>query len=168
VGNDRSLDVSSSDSRLRLIEGGLHVDARGIVAFVNDFDFKGVDRFYTVRAFRPYELRGWVGHQRDQKWFYAVHGTTLVSVVRPDQWEHPASNLPVERFVLSSERPQVLHVCPGHATGSVSLTSNAILMILSSGSIEAANTDDYRFPVDTWPILEPQHVSNNAQESDLR
>ena len=148
--------MSMNESQPRLIEGGLHVDFRGTVSFVNDFDFKGVDRFYTVRARRPHELRGWVGHQRDQKWFYAVHGTVLISAVKPDQWECPASSLPVERFVLSSETPQVLHVPSGFATGSVSLTDNAILMIFLSGRIEDANTDDYRFPLDTWPIIESQ------------
>ena len=38
--------MTSTMDRPTLIEGGLHVDARGSVAFVNDFDFKGVDRFY--------------------------------------------------------------------------------------------------------------------------
>lgn len=143
-----------NESQPSIIDGGLHVDPRGVVSFVNDFDFEGVDRFYTIRAHRPYEIRGWVGHQRDHKWFYTVHGTVLIGAVKPDRWEHPASNLPVERFVLSSEKPQVLHVPPGFATGSVSLTSDALLMIFSSGNIEDANMDDYRFPVDIWPIIE--------------
>lgn len=160
--------MNSKDPRLRLIKGGIHVDARGIVAYVNDFDFQGVDRFYTVRAFRAFELRGWVGHQRDQKWFYAVYGTTLISVVRPDQWESPARSLPVERFVLSSEQPQVLHVPPGYATGSAGLTHNAILMVLSSGGIETTHTDDYRFPVNTWPIIEQQQTNDSAGDYSLK
>jgi hypothetical protein len=38
------------------------------------------------------------------------------------------------------------------ATGSVNLNPEAILMIFSSGRIEDAQSDDYRFPVDHWPI----------------
>jgi dTDP-4-dehydrorhamnose 3,5-epimerase-like enzyme len=142
--------------RPRLIEGGLYVDARGVVAHVNDFDFDGVDRFYTVRSHRPYEPRGWVGHRRDQKWFSAIQGTVLLAVVEPDDWESPARDLPVQRFVLSAVKPQVLHVPPGYATGSVALSADAILMIFSSGRIEDAKTDDYRFAVDTWCIIERQ------------
>jgi dTDP-4-dehydrorhamnose 3,5-epimerase len=138
----------------RIIDGGLHVDARGVVMHVNDFDFKGVDRFYTIRSHRPYEPRGWVGHRRDQKWFSVVQGAALVAVVEPDDWSSPARDLPVQRFVLSAAKPQVLHVPAGHATGSVALSEDAILVIFSSGKIEDAKTDDYRFPVDTWRILE--------------
>lgn len=145
--------MKKDDLRPRIINGGLHVDARGIVSFVNDFDFNGVDRFYTIRAHRPQDLRGWVGHQRDHKWFFAVQGTTMIAVVKPDQWDRPASDLPVERFVLSAAKPQVLHVPPGHATGSVNLSQDALLMVFSSGKIEDAKTDDYRFAIDSWPIL---------------
>lgn len=135
-----------------LIPGGLHVDARGSVSFVNDFDFKGVDRFYTIRCHRPGEPRGWVGHRRDRKWFSAVQGTILVAVVKPDLWEFPTSNLPVERFVLSSAKPAVLCVPSGYATAQVSLTGDAILMVFSSGTIAQAKEDDFRFPPDTWSI----------------
>ena len=143
-----------SEPRPRVLEGGLLVDARGTVSFVNDFDFKGVDRFYTIRAHRLQEPRGWVGHQRDQKWFFAIQGTTLIAVVKPNRWDFPVRDLPVERFVLSAARPQVLHVPPGYATGSVNLSTDAILMVFSTGKIEDAATDDHRFAIDTWPILE--------------
>jgi dTDP-4-dehydrorhamnose 3,5-epimerase-like enzyme len=146
--------METNELQPRIINGGLHVDARGTVSFVNDFDFKGVDRFYTIRAHRPQELRGWVGHQREHKWFFAVQGTTLIAVVKPDRWDCPSSSLPVERFVLSAAKPQVLHVPSGHVTGSVNLSADAILMVFSSGKIEDAKTDDYRFAVDTWLITE--------------
>lgn len=139
-------------SRVRLIEGGLHVDVRGTVTHVNDFDFEGVDRFYAIRSHRPYEPRGWVGHRRDQKWFSAIQGTVLVAVVEPDDWTSPARDLPVQRFVLSAAKPQVLHVPAGYATGSVAMSEDAILMIFSSGKIEDAKDDDHRFPVGMWQI----------------
>jgi dTDP-4-dehydrorhamnose 3,5-epimerase-like enzyme len=140
----------------RIIDGGMHVDARGVVTHVNEFDFKGVDRFYTIRSHRPFEPRGWVGHRRDQKWFSAIQGTVLLAVVEPDRWESPARDLPVHRYVLSGVKPQVLQVPAGYATGSVALSEDAILMIFSSGTIEDAKTDDYRFAVDTWSIIDRQ------------
>jgi hypothetical protein len=46
----------------------------------------------------------------------------------------------------------VLHVPPGYATGSVNLSKETILMIFSSGRIEDAKSDDFRFPVEQWAI----------------
>jgi dTDP-4-dehydrorhamnose 3,5-epimerase len=137
---------------VNLISGGLHVDQRGIVSFVNDFDFQGVDRFYTIRAHAVGEPRGWIGHRKEQKWFTALSGTVLVAVVAPDQWESPASNLPVERYVLSALKPTVLHVPAGHATASVMLSPDAHLGIFSSGKIAEAGKDDWRFDVGTWDV----------------
>ena len=135
-----------------LIQGGRQVDERGSVSFVNGFDFKGVDRFYWIQAGQPNVPRGWVGHQREHKWFGVVHGEVLIAVVRPDSWRCPRRDLAVARYALSAAHPQVLHVLPGHATGSVHLTPEAILMIFSSGRIEDAPSDDFRFPIEHWPI----------------
>lgn len=135
-----------------LISGGLHVDERGVVSFVNNFDFKGVDRFYTIRVHKTGEPRGWIGHKREHKWFTALAGTLLVAVVAPDDWENPSSDLPVQRFTLSALTPAVLHVPPGHATASIMLEQDALLGIFSSGKMENAREDDWRFPCDYWSI----------------
>lgn len=138
----------------RLIVGGLHVDARGTLSFVNDFDFRGVSRFYTIRAHEAGRPRGWIGHQREKRWFTAVAGTVLIAVVRPDRWDQPSRDLPVQRFVLSAQKPTVLEVPPGHATGMMSLTADAICTVFSSGEIEDAAKDDWRFPAQTWSIAD--------------
>ncbi len=143
-----------TEYRPQLIEGGVHVDSRGTISYVNGFNFDGVDRSYVIRPHSLHEYRGWVGHRREMKWFWVIQGTILVAVVRPDDWDLPASNLPVERFVLSAIKPQVLHVPAGYATASVNLSSDAILMVFSSGRMEDAKADDYRFPLDTWPIID--------------
>lgn len=145
--------MTLAEDRPRLIEGGLHVDVRGSIAFVNDFDFQGVDRFYVVRSHRSQEPRGWIGHRREHKRFFVVQGTSLIAVVKPNEWQTPAGDLSVERFTLSAAKPQILSVPPGFATGSINLTADAILLVFSSGKIEDAKTDDYRFPVGTWPIM---------------
>ena len=138
--------------KLQWIQGGQHSDARGSVSFVNGFDFKGVDRFYWIKADEANVQRGWVGHRRDQKWFTVVQGEVLIAVVRPDDWERPNPNLPVARYPLSASQPQVLHVPPGLATASINLNQQAVLMVFSSGKIEDAKSDDFRFPLNLWPI----------------
>ena len=137
---------------VKLIPGGLHVDERGVVAFVNDFNFKGVDRFYTIKAHKTGELRGWIGHRRDHKWFTALSGTVLVAVVEPDDWEKPSRVLPVQRYTLSALQPFIFHVPPGHATASIMLTENALLGVFSSGGIQNAEEDDWRFDAGLWSV----------------
>jgi len=136
----------------RLIPGGLHVDARGSVSFANAFDFEGVDRFYWIHFPQTGIPRGWVGHQREQKWFVVVQGAVLMAIVRPDDWQTPRLDLPVSRFVLSAAVPRVLHVPAGHAMGMAAESQDAVMMVFSSGLIAAAGDDDFRFPADLWPI----------------
>ena len=136
----------------RLIEGGIHFDERGSVSHVNDFDFVGVDRFYLIRSRMSGVPRGWVGHRRDQKWFFAAHGEVQVAVVQPDDWKAPSRGLPVSTYILSSGSPQVLHVPPGFATAIVHLTEPALLIVFSSGKVDDARSDAYRFPADQWSI----------------
>ncbi len=141
-----------TDSKPHSIDGGLYVDNRGTVSFVNNFDFKGVDRFYTIRGHRPNEPRGWIGHRREQKWFHVIHGTVRIAVVKPDNWDLPTKNLPVEYFLLSATKPQLLYIPMAYATGCNFLSVDSILLIFSSGKIESAKIDEYRFPVNMWEI----------------
>ena len=50
-----------------LLEGGLGVDDRGQVAFVNGFGFEGVQRFYLVSNHRQGFIRAWHGHRHQAK-----------------------------------------------------------------------------------------------------
>jgi dTDP-4-dehydrorhamnose 3,5-epimerase-like enzyme len=121
---------------IELIPGGSHTDERGTVSFVNDFDFKWVGRFYTIRSHRCGDPRGWIGHQIEQKWFAALSGSVLVVAVKIDDWESPSPTLPVQRYTLSSATPAVLQVPPGHVCAMVMLTDDALLGVFSSGKIE--------------------------------
>ena len=148
------MEIIEIESKPQLIEGGVFVDNRGILSFVNDFDFKNVDRCYIVRSHQAGRPRGWVGHKLEQKWFWVVQGTWQIALVRPDSWDRPSNKLPVERFVLSALKPCVLHVPAGYANAIVSLTEDAVLMVFSSGRLKDAQGDDFRFAVDTWPVVE--------------
>lgn len=137
---------------VRLIEGGVHRDTRGVVRFLNKFDFSKIDRLYTIEPGAAEVLRGWVGHQRDWKWFSVIQGKFKLGVVTPDSWTAPTGREPVTEFLLTGESYQVLEVPPGHCTASMALTEGAILMVFSSGAIEDAATDDLRFPASQWRL----------------
>ncbi len=140
----------------RLIVGSLSVDDRGQVAFVNEFDFERVRRFYTVTNHRAGFVRAWHGHRRETKYVTAVRGAVLVCCVAPDDWQNPSPALPVHRFVLSEKTPAVLRVPAGYANGFMSLTTGATAMFFSTATLQESRADDIRFDARFW---DPWHVA---------
>lgn len=140
-----------------LIEGGSAVDDRGIVSFVNAFDFKGVKRFYTVANHRVGFVRAWHAHRNEAKYVYLARGSALVAAVKIDNWESPSRDLPVERFVLSADKPSILYVPKGYGNGFMSLTPDALLFFFSTSSLKESREDDIRFDArywDPWDVME--------------
>lgn len=135
-----------------MINGGLAVDDRGELGFVNDFRFGGVKRFYTVANHRSGFVRAWHAHRREGKYITAVNGAAVVGAVRVDDWESPSRNLAVERFVLSARKPSVLFIPPGYANGFMSLTDDLKLMFFSTSTLEESAADDIRFDSRYWDI----------------
>lgn len=135
-----------------LIAGGIAVDDRGELAFVNDFHFAGVKRFYLVSNHRPGLVRAWHAHRREAKYVTAVSGAALLGAVRIDDWDHPSPELAVERFVLSARTPAVLYIPPGYANGFMSLTADLKLMFFSTSSLEESRSDDVRYGARHWDI----------------
>lgn len=134
----------------RRIKGGLAVDDRGEVGFVNEFDFDGVRRFYTVRNHRRGLVRAWHAHRREGKYVTVVDGAALVCGVEIDDWEAPSRDLPVHRHVLSAAAPSVLWLPPGYANGFMSLTDDARLVFFSTSTLEQSLDDDVRYDARHW------------------
>jgi dTDP-4-dehydrorhamnose 3,5-epimerase-like enzyme len=140
----------TSALRPRLLAGGVNVDDRGTVRHVNAFEFDGVKRFYVVENHRVGLVRAWHGHRREAKYVTVLTGAALVAAVAIEDWESPALDTPVERFVLSANSPAVLFVPAGHANGFMSLTADARLVFFSTATLEESKGDDVRFPARTW------------------
>lgn len=133
-----------------LFRGDLAVDDRGEVAFVNQFQFDGVKRFYTVANHEPGFVRAWHGHRREAKYVLAVAGAALVCCIEIDDWDSPSPDLEVTRFVLSERKPAVLKVPAGYVNGFMTLTPDARLMFFSTTTLEESLGDDIRFPARFW------------------
>lgn len=133
-----------------LIEGKCAVDDRGSVGFVNEFSFDGVKRFYTVSNHRAGFVRAWHGHKREAKYCTAVSGALLVCCIRIDDWKAPSGDLPINRYVLSEQKPSVLYVPPGYVNGFMSLTENSKIMFFSTSTLAESLDDDVRFPARLW------------------
>ncbi|MHC4529754.1 MAG: WxcM-like domain-containing protein [Planctomycetota bacterium] len=74
------------DDKIRILNGGLAVDDRGQVAFVNEFNFEGVKRFYMVSNHKAGFIRAWHAHKREAKYVMAVCGAAIVGAVKIDDW----------------------------------------------------------------------------------
>jgi dTDP-4-dehydrorhamnose 3,5-epimerase len=135
-----------------LITGALAIDDRGEVGFVNEFDFAGVKRFYSVTNHSQGFVRAWHGHRREAKYVTVVSGAALVGAVQVDDWTTPAKNLTVRKFVLSARKPSVLFIPAGYANGFMSLTLDAKLMFFSTSAMEDTKGDDIRFDALYWDI----------------
>ena len=97
-----------------LNKGGLSVDDRGEVGFVNEFDMQSVRRFYTVCNHKVGSVRAWHAHKREKKFVTVVNGAAIVAAVRIDNWKKPSKNLVVNRYVLSAKKPVVLFIPKGY------------------------------------------------------
>lgn len=131
-----------------LIKGGLATDDRGVVRFVNDFDFARVKRFYVLENWRAGFVRAWHGHNREEKWITVVHGAAIVAAAII----MPQNKLQLTAlYTLTEQSPAILHIPPGYANGSMALTPGAQVMHFSSMTMEETAGDDLRWPWDTLP-----------------
>ena len=137
---------------LKTLAGGLAVDDRGQVSFVNDFDFSDVKRFYMVSNHKAGFFRAWHAHKHEAKYVLVVKGAAVVGAVAIDNWETPSKDAEVKRFVLSEKKPTVLYIPAGHANGFMSLTKDAQLMFFSTSSLEESLGDDIRYDSRYWDI----------------
>tara|TARA_Y100000593_G_scaffold94377_1_gene193147 strand:- start:4937 stop:5392 length:456 start_codon:yes stop_codon:yes gene_type:complete len=143
-----------------VIKGGVAVDDRGSVSFVNDFDFSGVKRFYQVQNHERGFIRAWHGHVKEGKYVYVPHGSALVGAVEmpceddPDQVIIPPS---VFRCVLSSKSPSILWIPPNHANGFMTLSEETVVQFFSTSSLEDSLNDDIRYAYDKWNIWDIEY-----------
>ena len=128
-----------------LIPGGVAVDDRGSVRFVNDFNFSDVKRFYQVENHRQGFIRAWHGHKKEGKYVYVSSGTAIIGIVNMETEE-------VQKFVLSSKSPKVLFIPPNNYNGFKTLEDNTSVLFFSTTSLEESLGDDIRQDYDKWDV----------------
>jgi len=138
------------NNKPELIKGGISIDDRGTVSFVNDFNFSGVKRFYIVENHERGFIRAWHAHKKEEKYVIVVKGSALLGAVEIDDWINPSKENKVYRFVLSEKAPAVLYIPAGYANGFMSLTDDAKLIFFSTSELNESLNDDYRFDARYW------------------
>jgi len=138
------------EKQTKVLNGGLAVDDRGSVSFVNDFNFEGVKRFYQVENHRQGFIRAWHGHKKEGKYVYVTNGSALIGVV-------DMKTEKVSKFILSSKSPKVLWIPPGNYNGFKSLEENTKIVFFSTSTIEESLGDDIRKEYNQWNIWDEDY-----------
>lgn len=142
--------MEHTNKQPRIIEGGFNVDERGKVTFYNDFDFKGVKRVYILENKSTDLIRAFHGHLKEEKYMMVLTGEAIVCAVELDNMENPNKNNTVHKFILSADKPVILHIPAGFANGSRFLKENTKMIVFSTLTLEESKADDYRFPPNYW------------------
>jgi dTDP-4-dehydrorhamnose 3,5-epimerase-like enzyme len=135
-----------------LIKGHLHTDSRGILRYVNDFNFKGVKRFYNIQNADTNVIRAWQGHKKETKHFYVTKGSFLINWIKIDNFDHPSKELVVQSKTLTDQQSEVLTITGGHVNGFKALEPDSIVLIFSDMTLEDSKSDNYRWSPDYFNV----------------
>lgn len=130
-----------------LLPGKNHKDHRGIITYNNDFDASQIKRIYTIENHSLDFIRGWQGHQIEQRWFAAMSGSFEIRVIKVDNFENPAKNLLQNIYVLTTESLDFLHVPAGYITAIRALEEHSKLLVLADYGVGEVQ-DEYRYPLE--------------------
>ncbi|QDP85847.1 sugar epimerase [Chryseobacterium sp. SNU WT5] len=128
-----------------LIKGNNHLDDRGKLTFNNDFCGFTVKKMYSIENYDLDFVRGWQGHQVEQRWFSAVTGSFKIKLIRIDKWENPARNLPIAEFHLNAQNFDILHIPSGFVTSIQALEKSSKLLVFGDYQLNELQ-DEFRFP----------------------
>jgi dTDP-4-dehydrorhamnose 3,5-epimerase len=133
-----------------IFQGNRATDDRGSLGFINGFVLSDFKRFYTVSNHSSNFVRAWHGHLKEAKAIIVLQGTALVCAVEMDDPKSPNRNNPVSRHVLAGSTPAALYIPAGYANGFKTLTSDSIVLVFSSTTLDESLGDDFRFEYDYW------------------
>jgi dTDP-4-dehydrorhamnose 3,5-epimerase-like enzyme len=127
-----------------ILRGGLAIDDRGLLSYLNAAPLEKVVRMYMVENFTTDTVRAFHGHKLEEKMAFVVSGSAIVVLAKMTEagLDNP------ERRVLSARSPILLRIPAGYANGFRALESSTKILFFSSTTLEEAKTDDYRFAPD--------------------
>ncbi|AJA70388.1 WxcM-like, C-terminal [Myroides sp. A21] len=129
------------------LKGDKYSDVRGSLTYNNAFDASVIKRIYTIENATTDFVRGWQGHQIEQRWFAAMMGSFEITVIQVDDFTSPSEDLVGEKCVLTSEELSYLHVTSGCITAIQALEENSKLLVLADYGVGEIN-DEVRFSID--------------------
>src|SRR5690606_12960736 len=136
---------NKEDISIQKLKGGVSLDKRGQMRYVNGFDMSLVKRFYIIKNADTELIRGWRAHKIEQRCVYVLSGSFEFNTVKIDDWKEPSVDLPIHKIYLSAEELQVLHVPVGYGTAFKALEENSEMLVFADYGMEHAPLDDYKW-----------------------
>lgn len=144
--------MSISNTDWSIVDGNIHSDERGLLAYNNLLNIEKIKRYYLITSTKDRVVRAWQGHKEEWKYFTVIQGSFIINLIKPDQWKNPAKDLAIDTIELSCERNQTLIVPGGYVNGIINTLPNSKLLVFSDATLETTIKDDYRFDKDYWGI----------------
>lgn len=131
----------------KIIKGSFSTDIRGTINFNNAFDLSLIKRMYIIKNTSVDILRGWQGHQKEQRWFSAMDGGFCIKLIKIDDWELPSKDLESIELSISNKTLDVLHVPKGYVSCIKAIVQHSKLLVMSDYKFGEI-IDEYRFELD--------------------
>lgn len=135
----------------KIVEGNCHSDERGFLFYNNNFDATAAKRIYIIKNKTTEFIRGWQGHQIEQRWFSTISGVFKIDLIKIDNWENPSKDLKKHSFIIDSNKLNVIHVPSGYVSCIQSLEIDSKLLVMADyllGEIK----DEFRFDIDYFKL----------------
>lgn len=137
----------SQVSNPKYLEGKKHQDERGVITYNNEFDASQIKRIYTIENCSTAFIRGWQGHQIEQRWFACMKGCFEIAVIEVDDFSKPSKDLTIYNYSLTDEVLTYLHIPAGCITAIQSQSEESKLLVLADYMLGEIN-DEYRFDLE--------------------
>lgn len=140
-----------------ITDGGLAIDDRGEIAFVNDFRFEGIKRFYIMSSHFNGFVHAWHDHRHEAKYVTVAHGAAIIATVAIDNREQPSKDVGIHRYILSAQKPAMLYIPPGYANGFMTLTTDTKVIHFSTSTLDESHNDEIGYETrywDAWQVIE--------------
>lgn len=130
-----------------LLKGRRHQDERGVITYNNDFDASLVKRVYTIENHSADFIRGWQGHQIEQRWFACVKGSFEISMIKVDNFINPSKDLTIQKYVLLDDVLTYLHIPSGYITAIQATEEDSKLLVFANYNLGEIS-DEFRYSLE--------------------
>lgn len=134
-------------------EGRQIVDCFGNTSVVGTFNpcEQEVKRVLIVEDGQPGTVRAWYGNRRRGTYAYVVAGRVLFQttfIAHAESYENVP--VPIDRFVLCSNKPTILWTPPGYYYGYRTLERNTKVIVMPTYILTGSEKTDVHTPWDTF------------------
>ena len=129
----------------KLIVGEINSDSRGTIFSNNSWDISKIKRVYKIKNINNKFVRGWKGHNIENRWFLCSKGNIKIFVVKISDLNRSSTESKIEEFDLTDNNMNTLFVPSGYATAIKQNLDDSELIAFSDYFLGESNDENLRF-----------------------